>query len=139
MLHNIRIRMGPDRKPHFYQRKDRNDYYFSELAIWDGKGIVDVERSIFYDWLSKPDICSEFEVDGFQMVIVDWQEAFLGDMFRCMEDSIAAHRLAIFNLLYWQDLRLRHNETKAGLNSYLVPSLHMDYHVDFAYEDPGVG
>jgi hypothetical protein len=96
---------GPDQRWHFYWRDlddPRRELHYA--LFWDQKGFVNVPYRFFEDWITRPEPGDEFEVDGYQLVIVDMLARFCYDECRCMEASIAAHRLAQFHMIYHDQL-----------------------------------
>jgi hypothetical protein len=94
------IEIGPDYQLHFYTVEFSRGSKERTFCQWDGKGFVAAQGDIFHDWLTRPEPGDEFELDGHRLTIVDIQTRFSYDQVLCMESSIAAHRLAQFNLLY---------------------------------------
>jgi hypothetical protein len=90
------IKIGPDYQPHFYIIESKE----WTLYQWDGVGCVAASLDIFRDWLTRPEPGDEFELGGHRLTIVDIETRFYYNQVLCMESSIAAHRLAQFNLIY---------------------------------------
>lgn len=113
----IIVRLGPDRRPHFYVDDERRVFWYNAPSDdhpipvnWDGHGMIVVYGEVLDYLVRNPQPGDGFTVLGHRLLVIrrDWAS----NCFWCMEDSLAAHRAYCFDLVHhsnqiaWEKLAL---------------------------------